>query len=54
MMQEGCVSHAPSGGKDVDGYHYNEDEPIDVTVKKVYVADEKGEIVKEVVADTKR
>ena len=52
-MQEGCVSHAPSGGKDVDGVHYNEDEPIDVTVKKVYVADEKGEIVKEVVADTK-
>ena len=41
VMQEGCVSHAPSG------------EPIDVTVKKVYVADEKGEIVKEVVADTK-
>ena len=32
---------------------YEEDEPIDVTVKKVYVADEKGEIVKEVVADTK-
>ena len=53
VMQEGCVSHAPSGGKDVDGYHYNEDEPIDVTVKKVYVADEKGEIVKKVVADTK-
>ena len=41
VMQEGCVSH------DI------EDEPIDVTVKKVYVADEKGEIVKEVVADTK-
>ena len=41
VMQEGCVSHASSG------------EPIDVTVKKVYVADEKGEIVKEVVADTK-
>lgn len=41
VMQEGCVSHD------------NEDEPIDVTVKKVYVADEKGEIVKEVVADTK-
>ena len=53
VMQEGCVSHAPSGGEDVDGVHYNEDEPIDVTVKKVYVADEKGEIVKEVVADTK-
>ena len=53
VMQEGCVSHAPSGGEDVDGAHYNEDEPIDVTVKKVYVADEKGEIVKEVVADTK-
>lgn len=53
VMQEGCVSHASSGGKDVDGVHYNEDEPIDVTVKKVYVADEKGEIVKEVVADTK-
>lgn len=53
VMQEGCVSHAPSGGKDVDGKHYNEDEPIDVTVKKVYVADEKGEIVKDVVADTK-
>lgn len=53
VMQEGCVSHAPSGGKDVDGVHYNEDEPIDVTVKKVYVADEKGEIVKKVVADTK-
>lgn len=46
VMQEGCVSHAPSGEKD-------EGEPIDVTVKKVYVADEKGEIVKEVVADTK-
>ena len=53
VMQEGCVSHAPSGGMNVDGVHYNEDEPIDVTVKKVYVADEKGEIVKEVVADTK-
>lgn len=41
VMQEGCVSHD------------NEDEPIDVTVKKVYVADEKGKIVKDVVADTK-
>ena len=41
VMQEGCVSHD------------KEDEPIDVTVKKVYVADEKGKIVKEVVADTK-
>ena len=53
VMQEGCVSHAPSGGMEVGGVHYDEDEPIDVTVKKVYVADEKGEIVKEVVADTK-
>lgn len=53
VMQEGCVSHAPSGGKYVDGDFYKEDEPIDVTVKKVYVADEKGEIVKDVVADTK-
>lgn len=41
VMQEGCVSHD------------DQDEPIDVTVKKVYVADEKGEIVKKVVADTK-
>lgn len=41
VMQEGCVSHD------------KEDEPIDVTVKKVYVTDEKGEIVKKVVADTK-
>lgn len=41
VMQEGCVSHNDAG------------EPIDVTVKKVYVADEKGEIVKQVVADTK-
>lgn len=41
VMQEGCVSHDAN------------DEPNDVTVKKVYVADEKGEIVKEVVADTK-
>lgn len=41
VMQEGCVSHDAT------------DEPIDVTVKKVYVADEKGEIVKKVVADTK-
>lgn len=53
VMQEGCVSHAPSGGMEVGGVHYDEDEPIDVAVKKVYVADEKGEIVKEVVADTK-
>lgn len=53
VMQEGCVSHAPSGGEEVGGVHYDEDEPIDVTVKRVYVADEKGEIVKEVVADTK-
>lgn len=53
VMQEGCVSHAPSGGMEVGGVHYDEDEPIDVTIKKVYVADEKGEIVKEVVADTK-
>jgi len=41
VMQEGCVSHDAK------------DEPIDVTVKKVYVADEKGEIVEQVVADTK-
>lgn len=41
VMQEGCVSHDDAG------------EPNDVTVKRVYVADEKGEIVKEVVADTK-
>ena len=53
VMQEGCVSHAPSGGESVDGIHYDEGEPIDVTVKRVYVADEKGEIVKQVVADTK-
>lgn len=54
VMQEGCVSHVPSGQtKTIGDVTYNEDEPIDVTVKKVYVADEKGEIVKEVVADTK-
>lgn len=54
VMQEGCVSHVPSGQTEtIDGVTYGEDEPIDVTVKKVYVADEKGEIVKEVVADTK-
>lgn len=54
VMQEGCVSHVPSGEtKTIDGVPYGSDEPIDVTVKKVYVADEKGEIVKEVVADTK-
>ena len=54
VMQEGCVSHVPSGEtKTIDGVTYNSDEPIDVTVKRVYVADEKGEIVKEVVADTK-
>ena len=41
VMQEGCVSHDDKG------------EPNDVTVKKVYVADEKGEIVEQVVADTK-
>ena len=41
VMQEGCVSHDNAG------------EPNDVTVKRVYVADEKGEIVKEVEADTK-
>lgn len=54
VMQEGCVSHVPSGQTEtIGGVTYDEDEPIDVTVKKVYVADEKGEIVKEVVADTK-
>lgn len=54
VMQEGCVSHVPSGkSMTVYGHTYEEDEPIDVSVKKVYVADEKGEIVKEVVADTK-
>lgn len=54
VMQEGCVSHVPSGQTmNIGGVDYKEDEPIDVTVKKVYVADEKGEIVKEVVADTK-
>lgn len=41
VMQEGCVSHDAAG------------EPDDVTVKKVYVADERGEIVEKVVADTK-
>lgn len=54
VMQEGCVSHVPSGQTEtIDGVPYGSDEPIDVTVKKVYVADEKGEIVKDVVADTK-
>ena len=54
VMQEGCVSHVPSGETMiVGGDTYQQDEPIDVTVKRVYVADEKGEIVKEVVADTK-
>mgnify|MGYP002520638431 CR=1 FL=1 len=54
VMQEGCVTHVPEGQTmDVDGQTYAANEPIDVTVKKVYVADEKGEIVKEVVADTK-
>lgn len=54
VMQEGCVSHVPSGATmTVGGVTYQQDEPIDVTVKRVYVADEKGEIVKEVVADTK-
>lgn len=54
VMQEGCVSHVPSGkSMTVDGHTYKEDEPIDVSVKKVYVADEKGEIVEQVVADTK-
>lgn len=54
VMQEGCVSHVPSGQTEtIGGVTYNEDEPIDVTAKMVYVADEKGEIVKKVVADTK-
>ena len=54
VMQEGCVSHVPSGEtKTIDGVPYGSDEPIDVTVKKVYVSDEKGEIVEQVVADTK-
>lgn len=54
VMQEGCVSHVPEGQtKIVDGITYKENEPIDVSVKKVYVADEKGEIVEQVVADTK-
>ena len=54
VMQEGCVTHVPEGQTmTVDGIEYKENEPIDVSVKKVYVADEKGEIVKEVVADTK-
>ena len=54
VMQEGCVSHVPSGETmTVGDFTYQQDEPIDVTVKKVYVADEKGEIVEQVVADTK-
>lgn len=54
VMQEGCVTHVPEGKTmTVNGIPYEENEPIDVSVKKVYVADEKGEIVKEVVADTK-
>lgn len=54
VMQEGCVSHVQSGQTEtIGGVTYNEDEPIDVTAKMVYVADEKGEIVKKVVADTK-
>ncbi|MDD7507431.1 MAG: hypothetical protein PUK36_01800, partial [Prevotella sp.] len=58
VMQEGCVSHVPSNQPSdqpviIDGVTYAPDEPIDVTVKKVYVADEKGEIVEQVVADTK-
>lgn len=54
VMQEGCVTHVPEGQNMIVGnIEYPENEPIDVSVKKVYVADEKGEIVEQVVADTK-
>lgn len=54
VMQEGCVSFSDgtnvgTGTSDT----YLADEPYDIKVRRVYVADETGKIIKDVVTETK-
>ena len=56
VLQEGCMERNLTGAKKTFFNGYPEiapNEPYDISIKKVYVADEAGQVIEDVVTDTK-
>lgn len=55
VLQEGCMERNMTGKDSTyfDSYEIAKYEPYDINIKKVYVADEAGKIIDEVITDTK-
>lgn len=54
VLQEGCMErNMDDEANTYDGVSINANEPYDITIKKVYVADEAGKIIEDVITDTK-
>lgn len=55
VLQEGCMERNMTGTTKTyfDTYQIAANEPYDISIKKVYVADEAGQVIEDVVTDTK-
>lgn len=55
VLQEGCMERNMTGTEQTyfDSYTVAANEPYDINIKKVYVADEAGKIIDDVITDTK-
>ena len=55
VLQEGCMERNMTGTEQTyfDSYKVAANEPYDINIKKVYVADEAGKIIDDVITDTK-
>lgn len=55
VLQEGCMERNLTGTTKTyfDTYQIAPNEPYDISIKKVYVADEAGQVIEDVVTDTK-
>lgn len=55
VLQEGCMERNMTGTEQTyfDSYKVAANEPYDINIKKVYVADEAGQVIEDVVTDTK-
>ena len=55
VLQEGCMERNMTGTEQIyfDSYKVAAYEPYDINIKKVYVADEAGNIIDKVITDTK-
>lgn len=55
VLQEGCMERNLTGTTKTyfDTYQIAANEPYDISIKKVYVADEAGQVIEDVVTDTK-